>query len=441
MNLALRYAMRTDRGLVREGNEDSGYAGPRVLAVADGMGGHVAGEVASSEVISEVASLDKTSYASKPADALTNAMEVANGRLRERVAEDSSLEGMGTTLAALLLSGEQFAMLHVGDSRIYLLEGDTLRQLTKDDTFVQQLVDEGRITEEEALTHPQRSLLTQALDGREVEPHVRMVPLLVGQRFLLCTDGLSGFVPEDVIVAALRLPEPGEAADTLIDAALQRGAPDNVTVIVADVVQSSDESDTGELPGATTAIAGTAAGAARVAGETGGSPPTEDLDTPEELRAEPEVANLADGPGAAVAGSGGPSDEDDESPPRRIPKWLGFLIAILVILIGSLIVVLLWLRGQWYVGTSDGQVAIYQGIPESIGSVELSRVDSTTDIAVADLQGPARSRVEDTIPVDSKEQAQAEVDKLSDQLLPVCPTDVEDAPPGLPGVDCREVPA
>ncbi len=441
MNLALRYAMRTDRGLVREGNEDSGYAGPRVLAVADGMGGHVAGEVASSEVISEVASLDKTSYASKPADALSNAMEVANGRLRERVADDSSLEGMGTTLAALLLSGEQFAMLHVGDSRIYLLEGTTLRQLTKDDTFVQQLVDEGRITEEEALTHPQRSLLTQALDGREVEPHVRMVPILVGQRFLLCTDGLSGFVPEDVIVAALQLPEPGEAADTLIDAALQRGAPDNVTVIVADVVESSDESDTGEVPGATTAIAGTAAGAARVAGEQGGSPPTEDLDTPEELRAEPEVAKIGDGPGAAVAGAGGPSDEDDEAPPRRIPTWLGFLIAILVILIGSLIVVLLWLRGQWYVGTSDGEVAIYQGIPESIGSVELSRVDSTTDIAVADLQGPARSRVEDTIPVDSREQAQAEVDKLSDQLLPVCPTDVEDASPGVPGVDCREVPA
>ncbi|HEX4222750.1 MAG TPA: protein phosphatase 2C domain-containing protein, partial [Pseudonocardiaceae bacterium] len=166
MTLALRYAVRSDVGLLREGNEDSAYAGPHLLAVADGMGGHAAGEVASAATIATIAALDAERLGADLVHALADAVASANMRLQELIISDPSVEGMGTTLTALLWSDGQAALCHIGDSRAYLLRNGQFYQITHDHTLVQSLVDEGKITEDDVATHPHRSLLLRALDGR-----------------------------------------------------------------------------------------------------------------------------------------------------------------------------------------------------------------------------------------------------------------------------------
>src|SRR4051812_18935508 len=216
------------------------YAGPRLLAVADGMGGHAAGEVASRVAIETVAPLDEDLPGSDLISALRDAVETANGYLRDMVAADSALEGMGTTLTALLAAGQRLGLVHVGDSRAYLLRDDELHQITHDHTLVQSLVDEGRITAEEATTHPQRSWITRALDGRgEIELDLSVREAHAGDRYLLCTDGLSGVVSEETMLEALRVTDPQGACDRLVELALRAGGPDNITCIVADVVDDA----------------------------------------------------------------------------------------------------------------------------------------------------------------------------------------------------------
>src|SRR5216683_5747034 len=204
MTLALRYAVRSDVGLLREGNEDSAYAGPRLLAIADGMGGHAAGEVASAIAISSMAPLDHDMPANELIGALAHAVADANLRLQEVVAADPATQGMGTTLTALLWSGAQVALCHIGDSRAYLLRGGDLYQISRDHTLVQSLVDEGRIRPEEVPTHPQRSLILRALDSRtDVEPDLFMREAWAGDRYLLCSDGLSDVVTAETIKRTL----------------------------------------------------------------------------------------------------------------------------------------------------------------------------------------------------------------------------------------------
>ena len=243
MTLRLRYAVRSDIGHVREGNEDSAYAGTRLVAVADGMGGHAAGEVASSTVIQTLATLDEDPAGGDLLDALSRAVIQANSTLRALSAQDSRYDGMGTTITALLSAGGRLGLIHVGDSRAYLFRDGRLEQLTHDHTLVQDLVDVGRITAEQAKSHPQRSLLTRALDGRDsVHPDVSVREARLGDRHLLCTDGLSSVVSDETIADALRLPDPQAAADRLVELALRGGGPDNVTVVVADVVDETDDS-------------------------------------------------------------------------------------------------------------------------------------------------------------------------------------------------------
>ncbi|MDQ6649485.1 MAG: protein phosphatase 2C domain-containing protein, partial [Actinomycetota bacterium] len=239
MTLTLRYAARSDRGLIRDGNEDAVYAGPRLLAVADGMGGHAAGEVASAVAIANLAPLDDDAPGADLLAALRQATLGANDQLRDMVEADSELAGMGTTLTALLSAGSRLGLVHIGDSRAYLLRDGQLSQITHDHTLVQTLVDEGRLSPEEADSHPQRSLVTRALtgiDGLELDLSVREAR--TGDRYLLCTDGLSGVVSEDTMVDALSLADPQEAVDKLVELALRGGGPDNVTCIVADVVDT-----------------------------------------------------------------------------------------------------------------------------------------------------------------------------------------------------------
>ena len=236
MTLVLRYAARSDRGLVRANNEDSVYAGARLLALADGMGGHAAGEVASQLVIAALAHLDDDEPGGDLLSQLNDAVHQGNAAIAAHVEADPELEGMGTTLTAILFAGNKLGLVHIGDSRGYLLRDGELSQITKDDTFVQTLVDEGRITAEEAHSHPQRSLIMRALTGHEVEPTLIVREARVGDRYLLCSDGLSDPVSHETILDALQIPDVAESADRLIELALRGGGPDNVTVVVADVV-------------------------------------------------------------------------------------------------------------------------------------------------------------------------------------------------------------
>ncbi|MGH3563989.1 MAG: PP2C family protein-serine/threonine phosphatase, partial [Mycobacterium sp.] len=236
MTLALQYAARSDRGLVRTNNEDSVYAGARLLALADGMGGHAAGEVASQLVIAALAHLDDDEPGGDLLSKLDTAVQEGNSAIAAHVDAQPELEGMGTTLTAILFAGDRLGLVHIGDSRGYLLRDGELTQITKDDTFVQTLVDDGRITKEEAHSHPQRSLIMRALTGHEVEPTLTMREARAGDRYLLCSDGLSDPVSDETIAEAQQIPDVSESAYRLIELALRGGGPDNVTVVVADVV-------------------------------------------------------------------------------------------------------------------------------------------------------------------------------------------------------------
>lgn len=236
MTLVLRYAARSDRGLVRANNEDSVYAGARLLALADGMGGHAAGEVASQLMIAALAHLDDDEPGDDLLGKLDRATREGNAAIADQVEEEPELDGMGTTLTAMLFAGKKLGLVHIGDSRAYMLRDGELAQITRDDTFVQSLVDEGRITPEQAHTHPQRSLIMRALTGNEIEPTLVMREARAGDRYLLCSDGLSDVVSDETIANTMREGSTDECADRLIELALRSGGPDNVTVVVADVI-------------------------------------------------------------------------------------------------------------------------------------------------------------------------------------------------------------
>src|SRR4051794_32481395 len=239
MSLVLRDAARSDRGLIRGNNQDSVYAGPRLLAVADAMGGHAAGDVASKVVIAALEHLDDDAPSGDMLQSMRSAEFEGSEHLREVIREAPQLEGMGPTLPALLFAAGRLARCHVGDSRASLLRDGEMSQITHDDTFVQTLIDDGRITPEEANSHPQRSLLLRALNGQEVEPDLSMREARAGDRYMLCSDGLSGVVSEETIAEALKDPDPEATADRLVELALRSGGPDNVTVIVADVIEDT----------------------------------------------------------------------------------------------------------------------------------------------------------------------------------------------------------
>ena len=240
MTLALRYAVRSDVGLLREGNEDSAYAGPHLLAVADGVGGHAAGEVASAATITTIAPLDAEDPGPDLVGALADAVATANLRLQELMISDPAIEGMATTLTALLWSEGYAALCHIGDSRAYLLRDGQFIQITRDHTLVQSLVDEGEITEDDVATHPYRSLLLRALDGRTIaETDLTPLETYPGDRYLLCSDGLSGVVSEQTLhqtLASVR--DLGEVTLRLVELAIEGGGPDNITCIVADVIDA-----------------------------------------------------------------------------------------------------------------------------------------------------------------------------------------------------------
>jgi PPM family protein phosphatase len=404
MSFALRYAVRSDRGLIRGNNEDSVYAGPRLLAIADGMGGHVGGEVASKVVISSIAYLDDDIPSADLLSALRDATEAANVHLRDLVAEDPSLEGMGTTLTALLFAGNRLGLLHIGDSRCYLLRADQLNQITRDDTFVQALVDEGRLTAEEASNHPQRSLLMHALNGGDVDPEMAIREAHLGDRYLLCSDGLTDVVSSETVAEALRIKTPHGAADRLVELALRSGGPDNVTVIVADVIDDDDGDDVPVVDGA--------------AGLNNGR---------REVAPNSPAARAAIATPARPAPDRGDKDRGEDRmaspPPRRRRRRLAFALVVLLVLAGGGFGLWRWTQTQFFVGVSDDKVAVYRGINASFGPIHLYRLATTSGVAVNDLEQVARDKVTDgTLTASSQDEANQIVTRLQNEnLLPACP--------------------
>ena len=238
---------RSAIGLVRQGNEDSGFVSPQLLAVADGMGGHAAGEVASRIAVEVLQSLVPTLVSTdidedSVTDLLMHSLHSIDSEISVVTDEDIEKRGMGTTLTALLIRDKHISLLHVGDSRCYRLRGNSLEQLSNDHTIIQELLDQGAISPAEALEHPQRSMLTQALRGDgDVTPVLQIYEIKRGDRYLLCSDGLSGVLTEKEIKIGLKKSDKDEALRFLIDATYVNGAPDNVTVLIADI---SDEAKT-----------------------------------------------------------------------------------------------------------------------------------------------------------------------------------------------------
>lgn len=429
MSLSLRFAAGSHKGMIREGNEDSGYAGPRLLAIADGMGGAAAGEVASSEAISTIVALDDDVPGSDILTSLGTAVQRANDQLRSMVEEDPQLEGMGTTLTALLWTGQRLGLVHVGDSRAYLLRDGVLTQITQDHTWVQRLVDEGRITEEEATTHPQRSLLMRALgSGEHVEPDLSIREVRAGDRYLICSDGLSGVVSHQTLEDTLASYQgPQETVQQLIELALRGGGPDNITVIVADVLDL-DTGDTlaGQLsdtpvvvgavaenqnhlhdPGIMQTPAGRASGLGRqVPGQGGGG-------------GEFGPPGSGDTTGYIPANGFGDYSDDDFVKPRKGRKWLkrSFYIALtLAVVGGGLYGGWRWTQTQYYVGVNDDHVALYRGISQDLAWVSLSKVEKDhPEIELKYLPPYWQKSVEGTIAEGGLSNAQKKINELAVQ--------------------------
>ncbi|MEV5509219.1 Stp1/IreP family PP2C-type Ser/Thr phosphatase [Streptomyces orinoci] len=426
MSLTLRFAAGSHKGMIREGNEDSGYAGPRLLAIADGMGGQAAGEVASSEVISTLVTLDDDIPGSDILTSLGTAVHRANEQLRVMVEEDPQLEGMGTTLTALLWTGQRLGLVHVGDSRAYLLRDGVLTQITQDHTWVQRLVDEGRITEEEATTHPQRSLLMRALgSGDHVEPDLSIREVRAGDRYLICSDGLSGVVSHQTMEETLASYQgPHETVQELIQLALRGGGPDNVTVIVADVLDVGGDDTLGHQVSDTPVVVGAVAENQFPLGESAMQTPA---GRASELGRTPQEPSGGFGPpgsgagpdGAPEGGFGAFVDDFDEEPlhPARRGKWIkrSLIIALaLGVLGGGLYGGYQWTQTQYYVGAKDSNhVALYQGINQNLAWVSLSRLyQDHPEIELKYLPVDQRSRVEDTIALGSRDQALQKIKDL-----------------------------
>ena len=231
---------RTNVGLVRAGNEDSAIISQNLIAVADGMGGHAGGEIASALAIKGISRLqDVANSSAEISEKFLKEVTQINSAIERAVIENPDLTGMGTTLTALITTEEKIALLHIGDTRCYRIRKNKITQLSTDHTLIQELLDQRAITENEIKTHPQRSLLTQALMGRDdLQPEIVLNDAKLGDRFLLCSDGLTGEISEGELLTALTIDDREVALETLMKSVLAAGAPDNVTIIVADLVES-----------------------------------------------------------------------------------------------------------------------------------------------------------------------------------------------------------
>jgi PPM family protein phosphatase len=372
----------TDVGRVREANEDDFLVGTSIVAVADGMGGHLAGEVASHTALEPVKALDGTVFDDHETaiDALREAVIRANETVSKMAEDEPTYRGMGTTLTAALIEGRRLHVAHVGDSRAYLLRHGELAQITDDHTLVQHLIDEGQITREEATTHPQRSIITRAIGvSRDIEVDAVSIELEPGDQILLCSDGLTGVVGDaDIAAELLRGDDPDETLQRLVAAANAGGGPDNITAVLLRYGEPFPPAEPG-------ADAPTGTAPVRIG--------TRDDD------ANADWAGRLGNYGALGRGGGTAGGGDDE---RRSTRSLGRIAGILfatVLLLG-----LAFFGGRflldrsYFVGLDGDDVVIFQGIDADVGPVSLSRVFERTDLRVDEVASYYRSSLEDGRP-------------------------------------------
>jgi protein phosphatase len=375
--LSLRFAARSEIGRVRRNNEDAGFASTNLLVVADGMGGHEAGELASAATVAAVvASASSPAGADEVLGQLAEAVITSGEYIADVVAGNRDLAGMGTTMTVVALRDDRIAMAHVGDSRAYVYRDNELQQMTKDHTFVQGLVDAGEITLEEAAVHPRRNLMMRAIDGiHAVEVDLSVRETREGDRYLLCSDGLCGVIDSATISQCLTTPDLTQAVTFLIDAAMTAGAPDNITVVLADVVSDSIDIDP--------VLIGSAADSANQSR-------LPSVDFPEEGESHSLIS--------------------DRELFVATKSWAAPVLTTLVIIGVAIASSIWWLANQWFVGVYEqGKVvAIFQGVPAG----GLSRLVEVSSLSVEQLPDFERQQVFKTLESASREDAQATIARL-----------------------------
>ncbi|MEL5990997.1 PP2C family serine/threonine-protein phosphatase [Microbacterium phosphatis] len=413
-------------GKVRSNNQDSGYSGSNLFVVADGMGGHAGGDVASSVAVNTLQELDHI-YASPEEAEITLRETIAGtaGDLIQIAARRPELAGLGTTVSAIAMVDDYAVIAHIGDSRIYLWRDDALTQITTDHTFVQRLVDSGRITPEEARFHPRRSVLMRVLGDMDPDPEVDtfIMPTRPGDRWLLCSDGLSGVVDETHVQRALKLGlPPGRTADMLLKYALDGGAPDNVTIVLVDVGGQHP------LVSGTATIVGSASNpqGVKVPAATGRTllptswlhPNRQAANEPTHFEPEPEYLEEL-------------IEEDRRRARRRRIGGIALIVLLVALVVAGFALFVSWTQTRYFVGADEDSVVIYRGIQQSVGPISLSSPHEDTEILLADLSPYQRNRVELTISARSLADADAIVDRLRSSVVPVEP-DPEPSPTPTP---------
>jgi len=393
-------------GKVRSNNQDSGYAGSNLFVVADGMGGHAGGDVASSLAISRLEGLDRPFDSTAEAErALRDAISDAAVDLVDTVGVRPELAGMGTTVSALIMVDDYAVIAHIGDSRIYLYRDGALTQITTDHTFVQRLVDSGRITPEEARYHPRRSVLMRVLGDMDTDPELDtfIMPTQPGDRWLLCSDGLSGVVDDPHTSKALGQGlAPGRTADNLLKQALDGGAPDNVTIVIVDVGgQHPLFSGTPTIVGSASNPVGVEVPAAAPRRSSWLHPNRQAANEPTHFEPAPEFLEEL-------------IEEDRRRARRRRVGWIAGVALVLVIIAGAAWIGYQWTQTRYYVGADEDTVVIYQGVQQGIGPISLSTPYEDTEIPLDSLSDFARATVEQTISANSLSHARQIVSGISD---------------------------
>jgi len=496
--LIMRFAARSDVGRIRSKNDDSAYAGRHLAVVADGMGGHAGGDVASAATVLDMIHLDSPDYGDEAGTILADEIQTANSLLSELVHINPKLAGMGTTVTALLLADGKLHFAHIGDSRAYRLRDGEFKQVSVDHTFVQRLIDEGRLRPEEAETHPHKNVLMRVLGDVDASPELDLDTLDArpGDRWLLCSDGLNYVAAHAVERTVRETHNLHECADTLVQLTLEAGSPDNVTVVMVDIVEETPDDvstaaveivppGTGTKPAAaadappaataspavsreaTAASEGSRTGDApgdeddgpgkggqeAATGATGDADPAKDAGSAESGSTDPHLGEhlsaevlreeLASRPhelvgaAAAAAESGSiptvagrtvarraatllthkaepASDTDDALPPLRPRRWLAWSVAAaaLVVVAVGLWLGYAWTQTRYYVGEYDSRVAIYNGVSQRLGPIQLSSLEAVTDIRMDSLPQFSQQRVRQTVPANDLYDAQRIVKNL-----------------------------
>jgi PPM family protein phosphatase len=401
----------SDIGRVRSSNQDSGYAGVNLFFVADGMGGHAGGDIASAIASQHISLADEPLATSAEAEQkLIDYIYQAKQKIDASVKQHPAITGMGTTLSAMMVTGTKVTIAHIGDSRIYLARDGVVKQITTDHTFVQRLVDTGRISEEEALVHPRRSVLMRVLGDIEQFPEVDIdtYETKPGDRWMACSDGLSGVVPDqlmkNILLSNVDIQEAGEL---LVGEALEFGAPDNVTVVLVDVIDAKDEIDFS--PGRV--LVGSAANEVVIEQRKGLqvlrllNPLTllELLQKPEDpVSFAPESEELLEKILKETKG---------RVRARRFRQIATYLLLIAIASYG-LFLAIEYTQTRYFVAINDGYVVIFKGIKEELGPFKFSSVYEVTDVSVDSLTDFQREALERSITAESPEEAQRIVSQL-----------------------------